>query len=93
VQDIQSLYPDHVSLAGKWWEHDVRRIGLHDLPNLVQPSQEDGVDFGRRDLYVLNENSNSHGGIVEPLLGQFDGLRRVARNEDVIRLSAVGTRR
>ena len=92
MQHIQPLHSHHVTLAGKRWEHDVGCVGLHHLANFVQSAQEDGVNLGRRDLYILNEDPDSHGGVVQPLLRHLNRLLGVPRDEDIVRLPAMRVR-
>lgn len=93
MQHIQPLHPDRVPLAGKGREHDVRRVSLHYLANLIQPVQKNGVNLGRRYLHVLDEDSNSHCGVMKPLLGHVNRLLRVTSDEDFVGISAARVRR
>jgi hypothetical protein len=83
VKAFAALNSDHVALACQWGEHDVGSIGFENLPDLVQTTKQDAINFGSRNGYVFNVKSDAIDSLMEFLLGKLDGLGLVASDEDV----------
>lgn len=93
MQSFASLDTNHVALACQRREQDVGAIGFKDLANFVETGKQDAVNFGRRNGDILHIQADAGNSLMKLLLGKFDGLRALARDEDVCRVTATCSRR
>ena len=78
---------DHGALAGQWREHDIGTVGLKNLANFVEASEENTVDLGSGDGDVFHIESNARNGFVQFLLCHLDRVRCLAGDEDLCRVT------
>lgn len=71
-------------------EHDKGAVSLGNLADLVHAAEQDAVDFGRRERDVLDKQSDASEELVDAELGLLDGLRRLARDQNLGRITALG---
>lgn len=93
MKSFAALDTNHVALACQRREQDVGAIGFKDLADFVKTGKQDAVNFGGRDGDILHVQADAGNSLVELLLGKFNGLRALARDEDVCRVTAACTRR
>jgi len=90
---LAALNSNHGALTRQRGEHDVSSVGLENLSNLVEAGEQDAVNLGSRNRDILDVEPDSRDGLVQLLLGQLDGLRGIAGDENVGGITAVRVRR
>lgn len=93
MKAFHALDPDHVALGSQGRELDERAIRFHNLPDLIQPGQKNIINLGRRHNSILHEQSNAANEFVYLPLRHGNVLRRVSGDEDLLRVSTLGSSR
>ena len=82
MQILNSLHAHHALPGPKGREHDKSTIRLGDLADLIHPAEQDTVNLGGRDGYVLDEESDTSKELMDPELSLLDGLRSLAGDQN-----------
>ena len=84
VKNLGSLDADIAFLTADSWETDIRTILLHDLLDLAETLENDGIDFGRSDLDFFHVRFHGLSEVGECRHCCLDGLRIFATNDNLI---------
>lgn len=93
VDRLGCLYPDDVLPYTKKREHDISAMRLDDLAYLLEPTQEDAVDFGGRNADILHQAPHGEQEFVHLGLGELYRTRVLTCDEYLGVITTVGTGR
>jgi hypothetical protein len=90
MQILDSLHTHHALSGPQGWEHDEGAVRLGDLAHLVHPAEQDAVNLGGGNGHILDKESDTSKKFMNPELGLLNGLRGLARDQDLGRIPALG---
>ena len=90
MQVLNRLHTDHPLSGSQGRKHDKCTIRLGDLADLVHPAEQNAVNLGSGNCHVLDEEPDTGKEFMNPELGLLNRLGRLARNQNLGRISALG---